>query len=416
MTRSSAHALLLVAFAIVVAGCASDPRWATTRRPDVLDAASLLASNETGLERILRPDEVPPVPVRRRLRPCCGFGSGLQVKVGRMNVPGVAIGNIRSPDDVGRHVYDAGQNAQDVLIGSERNGLVYSCRGGFLDIAHVRDYADWTLYLATAIGRRLETGGRIELPDSEGGLRTIVLQPVDEHHIAALGRRELATALAVSVAFRMSVWHEIATWYGWSSFSLFPERVSAFSPEDLYSNLLGTKIASAIVNSGDALSEPLFNEAMDAWLAQSMRFLGAVPASLGEEMMGAVDGLWWDSKARLPDPALVLRRNFTVGLRQDPWTVPPDRIPDGLSERLDAACGTERDPLPLRNPVRLFDLVFSEIAHLEIALERELANHPAFEPYDGTVTDAAFPELLEAIRLEAREEFGALADRPTENP
>ena len=61
-------------------------------------------------------------------------------------------------------------------------------------------------------------------------------------------------------------------------------------------------------------------------------------------------------------------------------------------------------------------IVFSEIAHLEIALERELANHPAFEPYDGTVTDAAFPELLEAIRLEAREEFGALADRPTENP
>ena len=333
-----------------------------------------------------------------------------------MAVPGIAIGNIRGPDEVGRHVYDAGQNAQDVLIGSERNGLVYTCRGGFLDTAHVRDYADWTLYLATAFGRRLETGGRIELPDSEGGIRTIVLQPIDAHHIAALGRRELSAALAVSVAFRLSIWHEIATWYGWSSFSLFPERVSAFSPEDLYSNLLGAKLASAIINSGNDLSETLFNEAMDAWLAQSMRFLGAVPAGLGEEMMGAVDGLWWDSSVRLPDPRLVRRRSFDVGLRQTPWTVPPERLDDALATRLDDTCGAEREAHALRNPTRLFDLHFEEIARLEIQLEPPLADHPALASYAGTVPDAAFPEILETIRQEARDEFGTLADRPTDMP
>ncbi|MEM9174726.1 MAG: DUF4056 domain-containing protein [Myxococcota bacterium] len=416
MSRSAIRVLLVACLLSFVAGCASDPRWATTRRPDVLDAASLLASNESGLARTERPEEVPPVPVRRRLRPCCGFGSGLQVQFGRMKVPGVAIGNIRSPDDVGRHVYDAGQNAQDVLIGSEKNGLVYTCRGGFLDIAHVRDYADWTLYLATEFGRHLETGGRIVLPAGEGGLRTIVLQPVDPRHIAALGRRELSAALAVSTAFRLSIWHEIATWYGWSSFDLFPERVSAFSPEDLYSNLLGAKLASAIINSGNDLSETLFNEAMDAWLAQSMRFLGAVPAPLGESMMDAVDGLWWDSTARLPDPALVLRRNFDVGLRQAPWIVPPDRLSERQSDRLEAACGSDREAHPLRNPVRLFDLVFDEIAHLEVELDAKLAAHPSLTRYAGTIEDAAFPELLEVIRAEALDEFGALADRPTETP
>lgn len=415
MTRR-APVLLLVVLVSALSACASDPRWATTRRPDVLDAASLLASEQSGLDRSERPDEVPSVPVRRRLRPCCGFGSGLQVKVGPMAVPGIAIGNIRSPDQIGRHVYDAGQNAQDVLIGSERNGLVYTCRGGFLDTAHVRDYADWTLYLATAFGRRLETGGRIELPDSEGGFRTIVLQPIDGHHVAALGRRELSAALAVSTAFRLSIWHEIATWYGWSSFDLFPERVSAFSPEDLYSNLLGAKLASAIINSGNDLSETLFNEAMDAWLDQSMRFLGAVPADVGREVMEAVDGLWWDSSTRLPDPALVLRRNVDVGLRQLPWTVPPDRLAPDLAEVLDDACGTEREAHPLRNPTRLFDLRFAEIARLEIELEPELAGHPSFAKYEGTVTDADFPELLETIRAEAREEFGPLADRSTTSP
>lgn len=414
--KARAQLVLLVAIASVLSACATDPRWATTRRPDVLDAASLLASDQAGLARNERPEEVPTVPVRRRLRPCCGFGSGLQVKFGPMAVPGIAIGNIRGPDQIGRHVYDAGQNAQDVLIGSERNGLVYTCRGGFLDTAHVRDYADWTLYLATAFGRRLETGGRIELPDSEGGHRTIVLQPIDGHHVAALGRRELSAALAVSVAFRLSVWHEIATWYGWSSFDLFPERVSAFSPEDLYSNLLGAKLASAIINSGNDLSETLFNEAMDAWLDQSMRFLGAVPADLGQEMMHVVDGVWWDSSARLPDPALVLRRSFDIGLRQAPWVVSPERLDPALAARLDEACGPERDAHPLRNPTRLFDLQFAEIARLEIRLEPELANHPAFEPYEGTITDRAFPELVETIRREAREEFGPEADRPTDAP
>jgi hypothetical protein len=38
-------------------------------------------------------------------------------------------------------------------------------------------------------------------------------------------------------------WHEIAIWYGWANVPMFSERPSAVLPEDMYSNLLGIRIA-----------------------------------------------------------------------------------------------------------------------------------------------------------------------------
>ena len=52
------------------------------------------------------------------------------------------------------HVYDSGNStfgsrgAGPEILHSEGNGLAYACGGGFIDIAHVRDYADTALYFA----------------------------------------------------------------------------------------------------------------------------------------------------------------------------------------------------------------------------------------------------------------------------
>lgn len=412
MTRRARPLAASISLVLVVVGCASAPRWQATRSPDALDAAALLTAEASTYARGERPEEIPIVPARRRLRPCCGFGSSLRVQVGAVKIPAVSIGNIRSADDIGRHTYDAGRNAQDQIIGSERNGLVYTCRGGFIDTAHVRDYADWTLFFATRFARHLETGTRFALPDSEGGTRTITLSPIDPELIAAVGRREVASALAVWTAFRLSVWHEIATWYGWSSLPLFPERASAFSPEDLYSNLLGAKLASAIVNARNDLSEPLFNDAMDAWFSQALDFLGAMPSDSGEDAIGAVDGVWWDSSVRLPDPRLVMRRHLDLGLHQRPWLVPPPVAPTSIER----ACGPDVRPHPLRNPVRLYDLVFAETVRIEVALDPDLTNHPALAAFAGALDDRDFLDLVETIRGAAREELGEYADSPEVRP
>ena len=88
----------------------------------------------------------------------------------------------------------------------------------------------------------VEHGGRIELPD-EGGLRVVYVVAADPAVLEGVGRTEYAIRLAEWLAFELSIWHEIATWFGWSALSGFPELASAFSPEDLYSNLLGTRLA-----------------------------------------------------------------------------------------------------------------------------------------------------------------------------
>jgi Protein of unknown function (DUF4056) len=64
------------------------------------------------------------------------------------------------------------------------------------------------------------------------------------------GRRALATALATMGRLRRLDWHEIAIWYGWANVPMFSERPSAFSPEDMYSNLLGIRIVGLLSLGG----------------------------------------------------------------------------------------------------------------------------------------------------------------------
>jgi hypothetical protein len=75
------------------------------------------------------------------------FGAGLQVGVGGVRVPAVNLSNMTGMDELGPHRYDNGLSSIDTSDGrgwvdSERNGLVYTCRGGSVDTAHVRDNAD----------------------------------------------------------------------------------------------------------------------------------------------------------------------------------------------------------------------------------------------------------------------------------
>jgi len=60
----------------------------------------------------------------------------------------------------------------------ERNGLVFTCRGGFIDTAHVRDDADWTIYFGSRFFEKLASGTAID-PTDEAGKRRFVLERID---------------------------------------------------------------------------------------------------------------------------------------------------------------------------------------------------------------------------------------------
>jgi hypothetical protein len=404
---------LLAAALLVLTACVNDPLWRTTPVPSASYVTRVFAEDDHGIREDDRAEDVPLVPVRRRLRPCCAFGSDIGVRVGLLAVPGIAIGNLRSADDIGHHSYDSGRARDGHSAGREKNGLVYTCRGGFIDTAHVRDYVDWTLFLSTLIGRALETGVVFEFADDEGGRRRLVLEPVDPELVRTNGRRELAIGMAQWAAYQLSLWHEIATWYGWSSFEAFSERASAFSPEDVYSNVVGIKMAGPVIWQGTAFSEDTYNAAVDQWIDQALHYLGALDRAYAVRAAESVDQLWWDSNARLPDARLVLRRNIQGGSTVWPWTVPTDRLDETLRGAIETECEGSAEPQPLRVASRVPGLDFERVLRFEVDLSPQLVAQESLSRSGTRVTQSDFPRVLEVIRSLSRQEFGLDADSRT---
>lgn len=408
----------LAALLLLHIACVSEPRWVAEWSPTELAVTAALGDSSDGDDYVkgVITTKIPDIPVRTNLRPCCAFGSDIRVKFAGVRVPGVKIENIISAEDVGRHQYDSGmiQRGSDEPRGlgsSERNGLVYTCRGGFIDTAHLRDYADWTLYLTAQIARRLYDGGTLELPD-EGGSRRVIVRPVARE---LLDQRELlfkVVPVAQWVAFQMSIWHEIATWYGWSATGVFSEKASAFSPEDLYSNMLGIKLAGGILHTRAARTDQLFNANMGEWMEAVFRRLDAVPAEAGKGAARYVDQVWWDSTRRVPETALVLRRNFGIGLEIVPWTVTQAYWSELAEEKQREHCGGTPAPLVLGNPDGFHDVKFRDVVSFEIDVDLGIKGFPTPRPNSRRITQDDFPAIIEAIKIENREQFGAGAGQP----
>lgn len=257
------------------------------------------------------------------LRPCCAFGYNLKAQVWGIPVPFYQLGNLVDADRLGRHHYnDSAFNAVSNLmgLGSEQLGVMYTRRGGFIDIAHVRDTADNTLFLFSQLLPRLGQQWNIDL-SPELAIRRIQLNAFTPPQDAAQ-RYTLAAYLAGELAFQMAAWHEVAQWYGYQSVPGFSEEVSAFSPEDLYSNLLGSRLAIDAILQGQAVSLTAYNQAMENLLPQALHQLGAVSIRATQRQFDGIDGDWWDSHRRVPEKFLVLKRDYTTGSNRLP-TLPP---------------------------------------------------------------------------------------------
>jgi hypothetical protein len=301
--------------------------------------------------------------------------------------------------------------SQGEIVSEERNGLVFTCRGGFIDTAHVRDYADWTIYLGSKIFEQLSYGSTIEL-SNEGGKRRIVIEKVDPEFLRTHDRVALTMAIAQWLAVQLSIWHEVATWYGGSSFPGFPEKASAFSPEDLYSNVLGTKIAVATAYAGAARSETLYERSADAWLRAAVGYLGPASKKAATEAMQSLDGVWWQSGLRLPDPRVLLRRDISIGETFTPWLVPKSRASEALSALVLRECGGWQSPVSLSIPSSFDGTPLRTLAMLELQVDPAIASQPPFDALGPFVTQDDLPVILAAIRDQNRREFGVDADRP----
>ena len=340
------------------------------------------------------PEIDPPV----HLRPCCAFGMDMKTSFRGIPIPFVKVSNIVETSDIGVHTYDAGLvghgTDRDEIKDNEENGVIYTCRAGFVDLAHIRDYSDWTIYLAFWIHNHLGEDLEMQLPP-ELGPRKILIHSFDPSGLSRQQKVILAVSMAQWAAIRLSAWHEIAQWHG-HGLKAFPEYPSAYSVEDLYSNILGAKIAAAIIYSGGSKSDQLYSRNFDQWLKNILEHLGAQPIEVSRAYMKAVDQHWWDSNERLPNKYIVLKRNYDLGHIQQP-VIPPSILRDKVDASSKADCESD-EPIVLSLVDRIYGFKMKDLVSMHITIDDEF--HPVF----------AYPSPEhEKSRLITDDDFAAIA-------
>jgi len=242
-------------------------------------------------------------PPPRIIRTCCSFGADVEMAA----LPFIKISDITSREAIGNHVYLGDKQ--------EGNGIIYTKRGGFIDLGHLRDCADWTAYLyRQIISKNLEDEFVLNL-GNEAGNKTLTIKAFKPDSLPN------PYELASKIAYDLSLWHEIATWYGASYIPMVPERYSSFSPEDLFSNLLGTYLGKKALQS----SLP-YNEAMTFYITEMLDSLESVETY--DETYNAMEkvvNVWWTDEERLPSKKVLLMRYFDCSdnVCLEPWTVEP---------------------------------------------------------------------------------------------
>lgn len=207
---------------------------------------------------------------------------------------------------------------------SEENGIIYTCRAGHVDIAHVRKAADYTGYLAAVVLGQVEQGQTrfwFKLIEPSAYFITLTFPPdwdtldgVEQERLARIVSRDLGAYLA-HVAL---TWHEIITWFGYRPRPHKSEFPSAFSWEDTYSNALGAQIGAA------ALADPnlSFDEAVTEILGQWVKDLDGQSAQVARHASESMRGQWY-TKSWLV--TRISRRNFDAG--QDDGYITPCLVP-----------------------------------------------------------------------------------------
>lgn len=239
-------------------------------------------------------------PPPRIIRTCCSFGANM----GFIGIPFAKKTDITSPEIIGPHEYLGGKD--------ENNGNIYTKRGGFIDLGHLRDCADWTVFIFNLINASKENPEFvISHLGNEGGQKTLVLRIPEEFN------KNETIELAGKIAYDLSVWHEISTWFGASYIPMLPERYSSFSPEDLYSNLLGVYLGKQAIKSNLE-----YNEAMTLLINEMLFKLEAV--STKDETYAAmmkVNNIWYTNEKRLPSKKVLIKRYLVTRSDLIPWLV-----------------------------------------------------------------------------------------------
>jgi len=305
-------------------------------------------------------------------------------------------------DHLGKH--------QSKQCRGEKNGLVYTSRGGFLDIGHVREAADRTAYIAGVVRENLEkneTDFSFEVIEPARYFVTIRFPECWDRVGEERGQEiiaDISIRLGQYLAQTTLIWHEMVTWFGYTSTAFFSEHISSFSCEDPYSDLLGTRLATFALRD----TERTYDDAMTKLLDEELKRLGVQPAAVAKQAVQKTKGKWYKGGAYFF--AKVTKRCFDTGADDGfitPWLVP------GMDPNSQPA------PCPAPNLDFLADYGFSmklQIEPKEWQKKKILATTGKHNPANRITPAVHFPLIMEYIEKKARDKYGPDVAVPTLHP
>ena len=219
------------------------------------------------------------------------------------------------PNNLGKHNY--------VDFWGEKIGLVYTSRGGFIDIGHLRDAADRTEYCTSIVYENLS---------KENTEFTFTLLEPSEYKVTIkysgiwndlTDKDKLAKDISIEMgqyfAYTAMVWHEIITWYGYKYTGIFSEYISSFSWEDIYSDLIGVRIAGKALHK----NHEQFDETMTKLIYDELQYLDVQPVKTAKRAEKMIKGKWY--RGTIYPLTELAKRNLDIGIDDGyvtPWLVP----------------------------------------------------------------------------------------------
>lgn len=297
-----------------------------------------------------------------------------------------------APEHLGRHSIEPSKD--------EKVGIVYTCKAGFIDLGHLREAADRTEYASqivynTLIRGRTSCTFRIIEPSH---YHLTIHYPDQWHNMSWQQKKTIARDFSIRygqyLAHTSLIWHEILTWYGFASSGVFSENISAFSWEDPYSDILGTRLAVMALTNTNGES---YEDAMTRLIDETLRELDVQPAETARKAAHIVEGKWFEGGYYFF--VEMKKRNFDVGLNDGfvtPWLVP------GICENtVPQDCPTS-DLAALEKYGFKTRLQIEPVEFEKVKIYEALRLHPS----ELVRPSVHFPEIVELIRKEAEKMEG----------
>ena len=289
----------------------------------------------------------------------------------------------------------------------EHNGSLYTCNGGFMDFSHLRCAADWTVYLTFKL---ITDTVDFYLEPEAGSLQL---------HFSQLDKLKLEdiVSLAQKITFDRLIWHEVASWHYHLPNYGSSEQQSTFTPEDLYSDFVGTvigrNIALRILRNLDTLSYSKIATQEIAKVIASLHPLKTKKASaLAYDLVDRSvqlklpadkrnKDIWWDSRIVFSDERYCFKRSMDLGPPLEPWLVPTSKT---------LKCPDHPKPEVLQVPQRtLAGVSFYKYYTFTITPDRDLfygklSGKELHTPF-GSFTTEHFDDAVRVVYKEMEERF-----------